>query len=72
MKLPQRQLPGEVTAGTLRRAGAEAPHVPTMCCRNIKGDGFSRAHGGMLLRLVKTLPQTHSNPHTMAMIQNDT
>lgn len=69
MKLLQCQSPGEVTAGILGRAGAEAPHVPTVCYRTVEG---AKAPGLMLLGLAETLVQIHPRPHIMAVIQNDT
>ncbi len=71
MKLLQCQSPGEVTAGILGRAGAEAPTCTHSVFWEHRGWGPER-DDAMLSGLAETLIQIHPHPHIMAVIQNDT
>lgn len=73
MKLLRCQSPGEVTAGILGSAGAEAP----TCARGelpgaSRGRRGPQRRGRMLLGLAETLTQIHPHSQTVAVIQNDT
>lgn len=77
MKLLQCQSPGEVTAGILGRAGAEA----LTCIGNVLQARLNEGRRGeatrlerrdsMLLGLAETLVQIRPCPHIMAVIQDD-